>query len=919
VFLEDVVESLADGVDIDWNALENRLGTDGDRRVLEQLKVLARIAEVHRSHASEPDDPPMARTRFPAKVIPMPALQPAPQFSPQGGFADAGRMPGAAAAGDPQIDAAANAGANAAANVAGTSTVAIDRTPSFAWGHLEVHEVIGEGTFGEVYRARDTQLDREVAVKLLRVGGLSTDRQARRVLREGRSLARVDHANVVTVYGAETHDGRVGLWMQLIRGATLEQLLKHQGAFSAREATLIGQDLCSAVSAVHNAGLVHRDIKAQNVMREEGGRLVLMDFGAGQLVGTDTAQLDRLTGTPLYLAPEVLAGGESTPRSDIYSLGVLLYHLVTNDYPTRASSLQELREAHAQGRRVHLRDVRPQLRDGLVAVIERAIDPDASRRYGTAGEMRAALDHALNGPELRAKRAVWAPLVRPVAPLLAPRLRNRALPMLLAVAILGLAIGGVFVWQAYRSSPVMTVAPHQPRVIAVMQLASGNGVAEQEALGVTESLQDLLSSINTIRVVSRRSVRAVSSGNLDATALSQKLGADTLIEGRLEQADDEYRMSLRLVRAGVETPLGTFVEPLATRQKLLKKAATAVAGALDVKLPEAIDRRMKSAEQLGNAAHDRYFRARYFLNTVAYGNHPDVAVQYFQEAIDAAPAYGEAWAGLARARYYLALSPKENLWARLSQAREAANEALELDGTLAEAHAVIGVVNFYEWKWAEAEAAFKQAVALNPSHDFAAERYGAFLAARGRVAEGLAYLVQARRIDPLSPLVACATASMLQYDGRFEEALQEVQRARSLDPSDPASLVVQGRILAAMGRHDEAIASFRKTFDSSGGTRMPLAEIAASEAASGRRDEALKLLAQLETPEPQPAGERFQPELLAFVYGQLGEYDEAFDRLTKAMDEHPPRLLWLKVDPRARPLRNDRRFAELLKSMGLNP
>jgi eukaryotic-like serine/threonine-protein kinase len=916
VFLEEVVESLADGVDIDWDALEERLRIDGgDRRVLEQLKVLARIAEVHRSHANEPDEePPLVRTRV-GKVIPMPGFQgpgfQGPGAQGAGGLANQG--PPAPDGDNPEPPIAA---------AQGTVAEPVRESPRPVWGHLELYERIGEGTFGEVYRARDTRLEREVAVKLLRVDDASTNQQTRRILREARSLARVQHDNVVAVHGAETHDGRVGLWMQLIRGATLEQLLRAHGPFSAREAALIGQDLCSAVSAVHNAGLVHRDIKTQNVMREEGGRTVLMDFGAGQLAAPDANadwQRDRLTGTPLYLAPEVLAGGEATARSDIYSIGVLLYHLVTNAYPAKATSLQELREAHAQNRRISLRDARPGLGVGLVQVIEKAIEPDAAHRYQTAGEMRAALDHVLNVPEPREDRARQVS-IRPqplVAGLQGTR-AVRALPYITGVAIAAILIAAALAWQAFRPTP--TVAPVQPRVIAVLDLAAGNGVNAEEALGVTESLHDLLSTIDTLRVVSRRSVQVVSKSDLPSPELAGKLNADTLIEGRLEQADRAYRLSLRLIRAGSgsdqSVTLGHFDAPLARRQTLLYPAAAAVARALDVRLPPSADRRSRSAEELANDAHDRYTRARYYLNTVAHRGHPDVAVKLFDEAIEAAPAYGEAYAGLSRARFYLALSSQADMWPQLQQAREAAVHAISLDPTLAEAHAVLGIANFYEWKWTEAEEAFKQAVALNPSNEFAAERYAAFLAARGRVNEGLAHLVQVRRIDPLSPLVACATATMLHYAGRFDEALQEVQRSRSLDPSDPASFFVQGRILAAMGRYDEAIVSFRQTLNSSGGRSIPLSEIAAAEAAAGRPEEARKLLAELESPSADP---RALSELVAFVYGQLGDFDSAFARLDKALDARPPRLLWLKVDPRAKPLRSDPRFAALLARLELRP
>ena len=258
------------------------------------------------------------------------------------------------------------------------------------WGRLELLELVGKGTFGDVYRARDAQLQREVAVKLLHVNR-RRDGLVDRMLHEARALARVEHPNVVVVHDAEERDGRAGLCMEFIRGRTLEAMLATDGPRGAREAALIGQDLCQALAAVHAAGLVHRDIKAQNVMRENGGRVVLMDFGAGLQLSEGEARAGSVTGTPLYLAPEVLERGETSARSDIYSLGVLLYHLVSNDYPVRGQTPAELLDAHRNGRVRRLRDAAPKCPSWFVRAVERAIATDPRERYATAGEFEAAL------------------------------------------------------------------------------------------------------------------------------------------------------------------------------------------------------------------------------------------------------------------------------------------------------------------------------------------------------------------------------------------------------------------------------------------------------------------------------------------------------------------------------------------------
>jgi len=270
------------------------------------------------------------------------------------------------------------------------STVRV-ASPLFHWGHLHVIEKLGAGSWGEVYRAFDPTLQRDVALKLLTFEG-STETAAERFLSEARSLARLRHPNVVTVFGADRHDGRYGIWTELIRGQTLQSYVEAHGALGAREAGLIGLDLCRALSAVHGAGLVHRDIKAGNVMREEGGRIVLMDFGSGaDLLDTRKEGGRHIYGTPLVMAPEQFRGESPSVASDMYGVGALLYWLVSRAYPIEATTFSEVAERHAHRRYVPLRDRRADLPLAFVQVVERAIAPEAKDRYPSAGAFEQAL------------------------------------------------------------------------------------------------------------------------------------------------------------------------------------------------------------------------------------------------------------------------------------------------------------------------------------------------------------------------------------------------------------------------------------------------------------------------------------------------------------------------------------------------
>ena len=270
-------------------------------------------------------------------------------------------------------------------------SVAAAHLPPSSWGQLHIFDVLGRGSFATVYRAFDADLQREVALKITDAQDVDTF-DPQRAVHEARLLARVHHQNVVTVFSAQRREDGVALAMELIKGRTLDDLVRTQGPFSADEATLIGLDLCRALAAVHEAGLLHGDVKAHNVMREEGGRIVLMDFGTGRDLRAPASATTDFAGTPLYLAPEVFAGQPRTRTSDIYSLGILLFYLSTGAYPVSGSTRSEIDRQHAHEDPPRLlRDLRPDLPAAFVAVVERAMARDPLQRYRSAGEFERAL------------------------------------------------------------------------------------------------------------------------------------------------------------------------------------------------------------------------------------------------------------------------------------------------------------------------------------------------------------------------------------------------------------------------------------------------------------------------------------------------------------------------------------------------
>src|ERR1051325_10960352 len=400
--LSSAAGSVSDGTLVEWERLAQQMPAE-DQPFVEALRQLERIARFHRT---ECDEPPLHPVEHP---------------------------------------------------------VAVPR----AWAYFTILERIGGGAFGDVYLAHDTKLQRDIALKLIRRNAYTSPHLSQ-VLKEARLLARVRHTNVVHVYGADQTDGDVGLWMELVRGKTFEELLQQQGTFGAREAANVGLDLCRALAAVHRAGLIHGDIKTHNVMREEGGRTVLMDFGAGKEIDRNKLLRDDggardISGTPLYLAPEVFAGSPRTEAADVYSIGVLLFHLVTNTYPVEAKTIRQIEEAHKEGARIHLRDLRPDLTDTFVNLVERALHPDPGQRFRSAGAFEVALATMLGAP---------------VEPVENKVRRTRTGSLAAACVAAGLAIGMPVYWAAthLRSpvSPVPTAAASPRPLTAAPTAAAGS-------------------------------------------------------------------------------------------------------------------------------------------------------------------------------------------------------------------------------------------------------------------------------------------------------------------------------------------------------------------------------------------------------------------------------------------------------------
>ena len=851
--LVDAAASVADGAPVDWVSAESRADADS-RPLVRHLRLVESIASLHRS---------------------IPPIEADDSQIPSATVADRSRAPGPAVG---------------------------------EWGRLSLLDRIGHGTSCEVYRAWDTALQREVALKLLHDEGDHAEAHGR-ILEEARRLARIRHAHVVQVYGAEQHDNRVGLWMELVRGQSLEEVLQARGPFGAREAALIGLDLCAALAAVHGAGLLHRDIKAQNVMRESGGRLVLMDFGTGEeLSGTN-----RLVGTPLYLAPEIFRGQRASVQSDLYSLGVLLFYLVTGKFPVVAVSMEELARAHAHRQRQSLRDLRPDLPEAFVATVERALDSDPTRRYHSVGDFESALRDSLGVPAGRA--AVQAPA--------AVRRPRFGLALSLAAATLVAVITGLIVWTAGKSG-ARAASIESLAVLPLVDKSTSGSSELSDAL--TEQLIATIGQVDSLNTTSMSSTMRFKGSDLPRTEIARQLGVDAVLDGviTVTESSSDRRGSVRLDATLIEAGTGARLwSGFAIRQRgdsasMLSDVARSVTRAVRAPVTEDEALRLGQVKGTTPAAEEAYLQGR--LHLAGYGKEAaNRALKSFQRAIEADPGHAAAHASAAFAYVKLASFGGISHGEARMLARAEIRKAFENGDDIAEAHAAEADIRFlYDWDWVGAETELKKSIDLNPSFMYARNVYAQLLAAEKRFDEMLVLSDESLRIDPQSLDALVNHGMLLYYKRDYAAAEQASRRALSMQPGDESALLLLARVLEAQGRYDEALTTATETAKLAGDAGLNLRlVIIRLQALAGHRDEARAAAAALEK-----AGKdgtvRVHARDLGYLYVALGRTNDALDQFERALDERDPTLVWLTVAPRVDPLRSEPRFQAILRKIGLD-
>ncbi len=819
---------------------------------------------------------------------------------------------------------------------------------------------IGRGGMGAVYLAEraDGQYRKKVAIKLVK-RGMDTEAILRRFRKERQILAGLDHPNIARFLdGGTTEEGLPYFVMEYIQGKSFFEYCDVE-KLPVSERLKLFRSVCSAVQHAHNCQIVHRDLKPSNILVTAEGIPKLLDFGIAKLLSPEPfSQTAELTATgfhlmtPDYASPEQVRGEEITTATDVYSLGVVLYELLTGHRPYRlkahgpqeiakaiceeepempssaVSRIEEVpapdgtspdrltSESVAQTREGNPAKLRRRLAGDLDNIVLKAIRKEPYRRYQSVEQLSEDIRRHLEGlPVIARKDTLGYRTVKLIRRRKA-RLATAALVLLTILATTLLTLQG----RQSRLRGAESTAGPQIRSIAVLPLENLSRDPEQEyfADGMTDALINDLARIGALRVVSRTSVMRFKGTQKTLRQIGHELNADAIVEGSILRAGDRVRLTAQLIHAPSDRHLwaNSYERDLQDALALQSEVAHSIAREIRVVLTPQEEERLTSAGPVNREAYDAYLKGRYAWNQRTEERLLK-GIEYFQTAIEKDPNFVLAYSGLADSYNLLGsfdsggLPPRE----AFPKARTAAERALEIDERLAEAHASLGYTKlFYDWDWSGAQAEFKRAVELNPNYANTHMWYALYFAALGRFDEAIGEIRRAKELDPTSLVIIQGVGRHLYLARRYDEAIEQIRQSLELDPRFPRARMRLGDAYVQKRMFPEAIAELREALALSGGSPNVMGALGRAYALSGQRDEAMKVLDDLRV-----LSERryVSPFAIALVYTGLGEKDQAFAWLRKSAEERSGLLFLSAVLPELDSLRSDPRFAELLRQIGL--
>jgi len=744
----------------------------------------------------------------------------------------------------------------------------IDRLAGTRLGSYEIESLLGRGGMGVVYKARQVSLDRSVALKILPPDPGSSASYVKRFEREARAVARLSHPNIVQIFDIAEDQGLHFFSMEYIEGDTLDKVLEEKGRLDIDEAVKIISQAAQGIEHAHRGGIIHRDIKPSNIILDARGNVKVMDFGLARMTDdrSKLTQSGTLMGTLDYMSPEQCRGEELDERTDIYSLGVVLYEMLAGQPPFEAPNEAALINRIINEAPPAVTSINKNLPTDIEAVVSKAMARDRDGRYSSIADLAEDIrsGHRLSSP---------------------------------------------------RRKPTPS--------IAVLPFVNMSADPEQEYFceGMSEELINALCKIENLKVASRTSAFQFEGRGYDIKEVGLKLNVETVLEGSVRKAGNRLRIMAQLVNVsdGYHLWSERYDREMDDVFAIQDEITLAIVSKLKPTLLREERARLAKRQTVDMEAYNLYLKGRYFWNRQGFEDN-NKAIEYFEKAIEKTPDYALAFTGLADSYGHLPfwspIPPKEVF----PKAREWALKALEIDSEMAEAISSLAYVEtVFDWDWENAERKHRRAIELSPGYAPAHHRYAYFLMYFARMEEAIDEINTALELDPLSLFIYMTAAEILRYAGRYDQAEEAIHRMFEIDPANSTFPLQTALLYFSKGMHEEAMEHVQKYEDFLMGssTTMSEAVIGCCYAVAGDKRKAQNILDDLLR---RAEESYFSRTGLAALHFMLGEFDKGFDWLEKAYDDRDPILCYLRIEPLfgLADLRSDPRYMAMLKKIGLD-
>jgi serine/threonine protein kinase/Flp pilus assembly protein TadD len=776
-------------------------------------------------------------------------------------------------------------------------------------GRYQVIEELGHGGMGRVYRVQDKKLNEEVALKLIKPEIAADKETIKRFHNELRLARKVAHRNVGRMYELMEDEGAHFITMEYVPGQDLKGLIRQTGQLTPGKAVSIAKQVCEGLEEAHRLGVVHRDLKPGNILIDKDGNARIMDFGVARslkIKGTTGAGV--MIGTPDYMSPEQVEGNEVDQRSDIYSLGIILFEMVTGRVPFEGDTPFTVGVKHKSERPRNPREVNAQIPEDLSQLILKCLEKDRSERYQSAEEVLSELKKIEDGlttatrpvPERKTRaKAVSRPLLRN------PLIYASALLVIAAAIVAARVLGGK------GKGTIDSIA------VLYFESIKPNSDTEYLSEGITESLINKLQELPSLKkVIASSSVVQYKGQHVDPKKVGGELGVSAIVTGKIRTAAEAVDINVELVKAEDGSLIWSqhFEQKLTDIFVLQEQIARGISEKLLLKLSRKEKERLAKRSTENAEAYQAYLKGRFYWDKRTKEGLLR-GLEYFQKAIDADPGYALAYSGLADSYTLLGrysfLPPSE----AMPKGRSASLKALAIDNELGEAHNSLAFEKrYYEWDWPGSEREYQRAILLSPNYATAHHWYALSLTMLGRHDEAIMEMRRALELDPLSLIINTNAAWIYYFARRHDEAIEQFRKTLDMDPNYAMARARLGDTYIQKAMNQEAVIELRKAVSLSPESTEILAHLGYAYGVSGNRGEAEKILKTLLEDSKKPYVSAYD---LATVFLALGQKDKALDQLERAYEEHSSYLTYMKVDPRLDRLRPEGRFKALAAKLEL--